>query len=349
MSEKIKIGFTALTDSAPLVVAKELGFFANLGLDVELCKEVSWSNIRDKLVFGEYQAAHLLAPMLMSCTLGLGGFKKPLCTAYSFGLNGNAISVSNAVFAELEAVADNLIDAPEQTASALASVIQQRAAAGLPKLRFAVVFPYSMHYYLLNHWLVRGGIALEQVDIMVVPPARVVQALAEDVIDGYCVGEPWNSHAALEGVGVTLITGYEIWNNAPEKVLGVTQEWADAHEDEHAKLVQALHQASAWIDQAENHPQLMTFLSQPEYVGVPQTALEYAFAGKVCHPTRQTCRLVPEFAKPYKDKANLPKIQDALWILTQMQTLGQIPQAVSIHHLATEVYRPDLTQTFLHI
>ncbi len=222
MLDKIKVGFSPLTDCAPLIVAKEEGFFAQEGLDVTLRKEVSWANIRDKLVYGEFDAAHMLAPMLMATTLGLGGVKKPLLTAYSFGLNGNAVIVSNVLYEAMVACEPRLIECPEKTASVLRQVVEARKEQSKAKLRFAVVFPFSMHYYLLNHWLQTAGVDLnEDVEVLVVPPSRVVQALDEGVIDGYCVGEPWNTHAVKRQVGVTIITGYEIWNNAPEKVLAV--------------------------------------------------------------------------------------------------------------------------------
>ncbi|HHS99316.1 MAG TPA: nitrate transporter, partial [Thiomicrospira sp.] len=188
MKDDLKIGFIPLTDSAPLVVAREEGFFEQFDLNVELVREVSWSNIRDKLVFGEFDAAHMLAPMLVSSTLGLGSVKKPLVTAYSFGLNGNAVSVSNDLYAEMTEVEPKIVLKPNECASVLKSVIKSRKKAGSEKLRFAVVFPYSMHNYLLRYWFSTAGISVgNDVEILVVPPSSVVQALDEGLIDGYCV------------------------------------------------------------------------------------------------------------------------------------------------------------------
>jgi len=196
MKDSLKIGFIPLTDSAPLVVAKEVGFFDKYDLNVELIKEASWSNIRDKLVFGEFDAAHMLAPLLISTSQGMGSVKKPLVTAYSFGLNGNAVSVSNDLYADLVSLESDIILKPKETALVLKRVIEARKLAGESLLRFAVVFPYSMHNYLLRHWFSSVGIEVgEDVEVLVVPPSSVVQALDEGLIDGYCVGEPWNTHA----------------------------------------------------------------------------------------------------------------------------------------------------------
>ena len=340
MGEVIRIGFSPLTDAAPLIVAKEQGFFAEQGLDIELCKEVSWANIRDKVVFGEYQAAHMLAPMLLSTTLGAAGsIKKPLVTGYSFGLSGNAVSVSNDLFDAMLHFESDLIHYPEKTAAVLKRVVDKRLAQSQPKLRFAVVYPFSMHYYLLNHWLQTGGLkASNDVEILVVPPSRVVQALEEGLIDGYCVGEPWNTHAVKKQVGVTLITGYEIWNNAPEKVLAVTKEWAQAHEGEHKKLIWALYQASAWIDEVTNREALFRLLSRVEYLDAPISSIENTYSGQVVHPQSGESRFIPSFAVPFQFYANFPWQSHAQWILQQMIELGQVEADIKLDDIADSVY-----------
>lgn len=344
----INIGFIPLTDSAPLVVAKELGFFEQEGLDVTLVREVSWSNIRDKLVIRELDAAHMLAPMLMSTTLGLGGVKKSLVTAYSFGLNGNAISVSNALYEALSDYEPKLVMEPALSATTLKKVIDYRAKTGMPKLNFAVVFPYSMHNYLLRYWLASAGIDVEKdLQIVVLPPSHVVQALEENIIDGYCVGEPWNTHAVKKKVGVTLITGYEIWNNAPEKVLGVTQEWAQKHPETHKKMIWAMYQASRWIDDANNREALVSMLTLPQYVGAPESSIQNALEGQVCNPACTTCRNIPNFSLPFKYQANFPWQSHAIWILEQMTRWRQWEGDRDAQQLAKEIYLTDLYREVL--
>lgn len=343
MSQVIKIGFSPLSDSAPLIVAKEKGFFEEQGLDVGLFKEVSWASMRDKLVFGEYQAAHLLAPMLMSSSLGINSVKKALVTGYSFGLNGNAISVSNSLFQEMQAFESSLIDSPDKTSKALKSVVDTRQAKAQPKLRFAVVFSFSMHYYLLNHWLQTGGLnSNEDVEILVIPPSIVVQAMEEGLIDGYCVGEPWNTHAVNKQVGVKIIAGYDIWNNAPEKVLGVTAEWASQNQDAHKKIIWALYQASAWINEEDNRAELFKMLSQPNYVGAPVSSLENAYSGRIEDPGTGDFRSIPGFSVPFQFYANFPWQSHARWILQQMIELGHVDVGIDLHELAQSLYLTGL-------
>lgn len=349
MNHNLKIGFVPLTDCAPLIVAKEQGFFNQHGLNVKLYKEASWSTIRDKLVFGEYDAAHLLAPMLMATTLGINSIKKPLVTAYSFGLNGNAISVSNDLFKQMHAYDPELIQYPERSAQVLKKVVENRESGEKSKLRFAVVFPFSMHYYLLNHWLKSGGLAVnEDVEILVVPPSNVVQAMEEGMIDGYCVGEPWNTHAVKSKVGVTVITGYEIWNNAPEKVLGVRADWAEQNQKVHEKLILSLYEASEWIDQQENRSLLIEYLSLPHYVGAPKSSIDNAIKGEVCNPICKTCRSVPNFTLPFQYHANFPWQSHAEWILNQMVNLNQISGDMDIKEVAKSCYLPDVYRRSIH-
>lgn len=345
MSEEIRIGFMPLTDSAPLIVAKAFGFFEAEGLSVSLKREVSWANIRDNLIFNEIDAAHMLAPMLMASSLGVGGIQSKLVTAYSFGLNGNAVSVSNALYAQMSLFEEHLVMHPSLCAPVLKKVIEQRKQSGLPALRFAVVFPFSMHNYLLRYWLASAGIDVDRdVKVTVVPPSRVVQALQEDLIDGYCVGEPWNTHAVKNKVGVTLITGYEIFNNAPEKVLAVKQSWANEQPEIHRKLVRALYQASQWIDDERNRDELKKLLSAPEYVGAPVESIENALNGEVCNPACSSCRKIEHFALPFKEQATLPSQAHAVWILQQMQRWGQISGAIDLEATAESVYWTDFYQ-----
>jgi len=346
--KQLKAGFISLTDSAPLIIAKEEGFFKKQGLDVALVREVSWSNIRDKLIFRELDAAHMLAPMLMSTTLGLGGVKKPLVTAYSFGLNGNAISVSNALFDALSDYEPELVLKPERSAEVLKKVIEYRQKAGLAKLTFAVVFPFSMHNYLLRYWLASVGVDVENdINIVVLPPSHVVQALEENIIDAYCVGEPWNTHSVKKQVGVTLITGFEIRHNAPEKVLGVTQQWAAENPEAHKKMIWALYQASQWIDQPDNRAKLIRYLSMPQYVAAPESSIQNALNGKVCHPTGTHCRSVPNFSLPFKNQANFPRQSHAVWILDLVKRWGQLNTESDLGALAAEIYLSDLYREVL--
>ncbi|MBF6057108.1 MULTISPECIES: CmpA/NrtA family ABC transporter substrate-binding protein [Thiomicrorhabdus] len=339
---QLMIGFIPLTDSAPLIIAQEEGFFADEGLEVTLSREVSWSNIRDKLMFGALDAAHMLAPMLLASSQGVGSVKKPLVTAYSFGLNGNAISVSNQIYAELEKLEPQLIMQPQATAVAMKKLVEQRKQQGDAPLRLAVVFPFSMHHYLLRFWLNSAGIDVDNdIQILVVPPPSVVQALEEDLIDGYCVGEPWNSHALEKGVGVPLISGYDIWNNAPEKVLGVRSQWAEANPQTHAALIRALYRASEWISQPQNRDEVIEYLTAPEYIGAPKNSIMNAFAGKLMSPDGTQVREVKRFTLPFRYQANFPWQSHAVWIVEQMQACGQLNEEMDAQAIAEQSYLTD--------
>ena len=208
--------------------AKERGYFSRHGLEVELSREVSWATVRDKVATGALDAAQMLAPMPFASTLGLGGLALPICTGLSLDLDGNAITVSEALYRRLaDADPEALIGRPLH-ATALRAVIEQDREAGRPPLRFGIVFPYSTHDLELRYWLASAGIDPERdVSLRVVAPPFMVQRLEEGHLDGYCVGEPWNALAAGRRSGRTLVTKHEIWNHSPEKVLGVSEEWLD--------------------------------------------------------------------------------------------------------------------------
>ncbi|HML30313.1 MAG TPA: CmpA/NrtA family ABC transporter substrate-binding protein, partial [Hyphomicrobium sp.] len=198
---QITAGFMPLLDSAILVIAKERGFAEAEGIDLTLVREMSWANIRDRLAVGHFQVAHMLAPMPIACNLGLTPLAVPTIVPMALGQGGNAVTVSNALWAEmLDKGAKDDFD-PAATGRALREVVIARASAA-NSLRFAVVHPYSGHNYELRYWLAACGIdPSRDIEIVIVPPPLMVDALASGNIDGYCVGEPWNTAAALLGRG----------------------------------------------------------------------------------------------------------------------------------------------------
>jgi ABC-type nitrate/sulfonate/bicarbonate transport system substrate-binding protein len=246
--KSLRIGIIPLTDAAPIVAAHEHGFFARHGLAVELSREPSWATVRDKLAAGALDAAHLLAPMALAASLGIGPYAEPIATGLSLGLGGDAICVSQALRARIPVLAGDAIGA----ARALAGVVAERRALGAPPLRLATVFPFSMHEYLLRDWLATAGIAPDRdVEIRVVPPPRMVEALEAGTIDGFCVGEPWSSVAVRQGTGSVVATAQDLWPHAPEKVLGVRLAWADRNAETHRALLRALIEAARWCTSRE--------------------------------------------------------------------------------------------------
>ncbi|NJD08068.1 MAG: ABC transporter substrate-binding protein [Methylococcaceae bacterium] len=336
---RLTLGFIPLTDCAPLVVAREKGLFRKYGLEVELSRQVSWANIRDKVAVGALDGAHMLAAMPIAISLGLGEIKTPIVAALSLDLNGNAITVSKDLYrrmaeADPEALADG-----RDSSRALAKVV----AAGRDPMHFAMVFPFSTHNYLLRYWLATAGIVPERdIRLTVVPPPYMVDALRSGDIDGYCVGEPWNEQAVAADVGRSLIADYDIWNNHPEKVFGVTREWAEAHPNTHQAVLMALLEAAAWIDRPENREEVVAILAQERYIAAPPEVVRMSMSGSFRHGIDAEPLAMPDFNVFHRYAANFPWQSHAVWFITQMYRWGQIDEAVNIRKLAEQVYRPDI-------
>lgn len=322
----VTLGFVPLTDCAPLAVAKETGIFARYDLDVTLSKEPSWANIRDKLALGIFDAAQMVAGMPLANSIGIGAIQYPTITALSLGLNGNAVTVSKTLYRELPE-----ISTPQATAKALQDLIMTRRRQGRPPLRLAVVYPYSSHHYLLRYWLASGGLEPDRdVQLCVVPPPQMVAQLKAGLIDGFCVGEPWNTQAVHAGIGNILLSSHQIWNNHPEKVLGVNLQWADRHPETHKALIKALLEASRWLADTSNHAELLHILSQTSYLGLPEEVLQ------------QSLTLAEEFNIFHRYAATFPWVSHAEWFLSQMLRWGQLDQAIDVASVAAAVYRPEI-------
>jgi len=340
--QKLELGFIPLTDCAPLVVAKEKGFFARQGLEVSLSRESSWANIRDKVCTGMLDGAQMLAAMpLMSALEGYSC--EPMVTSLSLDLNGNAITVSKELYARmLDAGKDDLKTA-SGSAIALRKVIEQDKAANLPPLTFAVVFPQSSHNYLLRYWMSSAGIDPDKdVRITVVPPPQITHYLRAGLINGCCVGEPWNSYAVSEGLGRTLITSYDIWNNHPEKVFAVTRNWAQRNPNTHQAILTALLEACEWLDRAENRREVCELLSAGRYVNAPIDVLEKSLTGTLQYSIDESARSTPDYNVFHRYAANFPWRSHALWFLTQMRRWGEIDDSINLENIAKSVYRPEV-------
>ncbi|HOV04522.1 MAG TPA: CmpA/NrtA family ABC transporter substrate-binding protein, partial [Kaistiaceae bacterium] len=221
-SVTVRAGFIPLIDAALLIAAAEKGFAAREGLELVLQRETSWANIRDRVAIGHFDVAHMLAPLPVAASLGLVPLPVPMIAPYALGLGGNAVTVSRALWEALEAAGAPSTGDPAATGAALAAVVSARAAAGHAPLTLAVVNAFSGHNYELRHWLAASGIdPWRDVQFAVVPPPFMADALAAGRIDGYCVGEPWNTVAASSGAGRIVTTKAAIWPKSLEKVLGM--------------------------------------------------------------------------------------------------------------------------------
>ena len=328
---KLKVGFIPIIDCAPVVLAEELGAFERQGLDVEIRREVSWANVRDKLALGLLDASHILAPLPLALTLGIDSVNVPLVNVMTLQLNGNALTLSQALWREIEEAAPELAaKGPPLDARAIAAVVAKRAAAGRPQLVLASVFPYSVQHYMVRLWLSSGGLDPDRdVRLTIVPPPHTVAHLSGGVIDGYCVGEPWNQQAQALGIGRIVLTGPDIWKGMPEKVLGTTEAFAEKNPGTLRALIKALLEAAQWLDDPANRNETARVLSQPRYLNMPAAVMQ--------------CTLgLPDFHVFHRKFANFPWRSHADWFLAQMVRWGQVSPSVDIKATSDRVYRTDI-------
>jgi nitrate/nitrite transport system substrate-binding protein len=340
----MRIGFIALTDCAPLIVAKEKGFFDRHGLDVTLVREPSWANMRDKVALGALDAAHMLAPMPLAATLGAGGWKKPQITSFVLNLNGNAVTISARLWNRLVEAEPALVHDRHEAGNVLRRLIAADRKAGRPKLNFASVFNYSSHQIQLRYWLASAGIDPDRdVQLVIVPPPQMTDRLAAGEIDGFCVGDPWNSLAVLRGVGRILISGYEIWNNRIEKVIGTNRDWVERNPLTHKQMLMALIEAAEWLDRPENRLEGVEIMAKPDYIG-PEAAeaIRLSMLGVVRYGLDVSPEHMPDFFVFSRYSANFPWRSQAEWYLTEMRRWKLIDPATDIAATADAVYRTDL-------
>ncbi len=343
MTQPLRIGFIPLVDAAALIVAVDKGFARDEGLDVELAREVSWSNVRDKLNIGLFEAAHLLAPVAIASSLGLGHVKVPIVAPFNLGINGNAITVSPALHAAIMSELDGDPTDPMATAQALRRVAVARARAGADPLTFGMTFPFSTHNYQLRFWMAAGGVDPdEDVRLVVLPPPYMVESLANGHVDAFCVGAPWNSVAVDLGIGHILHFASDILQRAAEKVLGIRQIWADKNPEIVAALTRAHVRAAAFIEAPENRDETTAILAKPERIGVSPEVLQRTLDGKLKVSPDGTWRESSRYLLVGREHAGRPDPAQAAWLYAQMVRWGQT--AISPVALATakSVFRPDL-------
>lgn len=344
MSEKrLRIGFIPLTDAAALIVAVDKGFCAAEGLDVELVREVSWSNIRDRFIIGMFDAAHLLAPVAVATSLGLGHVKVPIVSSFGLGVNGNAITVSPSLHAAIAAAADGNILDPMVSARALARVVAERKAKGLEPLTFGMTFPFSTHNYHIRFWMAAGGVDPdEDVRLVVLPPPFMVESLANKYVDGFCVGAPWNSVAVDLGIGFILHFVSEIFSRAAEKLLAVRAQWANDNPDVLIRLTRAHGRAADYIEDVANREEVSAMLAAPSRIDVTPEVIRRTLDGRMKVSPDGTVRSNDRYLLVGRDGAARPDPVQAAWLYAQMVRWGQAPLSGELLAGAKAVFRPDL-------
>ena len=339
----LTLGIIPLTDCAPIVVAYEKGFFKKYGLDVSVSKEASWANIRDKVSIGALDGAHMLAGMPIAATLGVGALPKHTVTAFSMDLNGNGITVSNELYERMMQADPEAMKHRPTTAVALKKVIDADKKAGREPMTFAQVFPVSTHNYQIRYWMASAGIDPDQdVRLIVIPPPQMVANLQSRNIVGYCVGEPWNQRAVELGIGKSVVTSYELWNNNPEKVFGVNQDWADKHPNTHKAVVKALIEAAEWADRAENRKEVVRIIAAKSYVNAPVEVVDNSMTGTWRYSKDEAPASLPDFNVFQRYAANFPWQSHAAWFITQMYRWGQLDKPLDIRKAAASIYLPGL-------
>ena len=357
--DELKLGFIKLTDMAPLAIAKELGFFEEEGLYVTLEPQANWKVLLDRVISGELDGAHMLAGQPIAATIGFGT-KAEIVTPFSMDLNGNAVTVSNDVWAMMKPNVPAAEGKPVHPikADALKPVVDKFRGDG-KTFNMGMVFPVSTHNYELRYWLAAGkihpgfyspsdvsGQIKADVLLSVTPPPQMPATLEAGTIHGYCVGEPWNQAAVFKGIGVPVVTDYEIWKNNPEKVFGITKVFAEKNPKTTLALTKALIRAAMWLDENNNANRMkaVEILSKPEYVGADAKVIANSMTGTFEYEKGDK-RAVPDFNVFFRHFANYPYYSDAVWYLTQMRRWGQIPEGKPDDWYATtakSVYRPEI-------
>ena len=335
----LSIAFVPLTDSAVLVAAREKGFAAEQGIDLSLVRSESWATLRDRLVFGQVQAAHMLAPLAIAVTLGLSQHPCALAAPFKLNLNGNALVMSTAFAAALDPDAARRIDDPVATAHDFA------AAIGLHHRKpvIGIVHRFSSHALMLRYWLAFAGIDPDRdVVLRVLPPSLMVAALDAGEIDGFIAGEPWGSAAIARGLAEMVFAGVRIWQRGVEKVLAFRRDWLEANGPVVDRLLIALSRAAHWCDDPANREELALLLSLPPYVDQPPPLLMPALAGGIVPQPGHGALALSDFMMFGREAAGFPWRSQALWIYSQLVRWGLAPPDAATERAATEVFRSDV-------
>ena len=306
-------------------------------------REVSWSNVRDKLNIGLFDAAHLIAPVAIASSLGLGHVKVPIVAPFGLGVNGNAITVSPALHAALKDVTEGDMLNPMESARALARVVAARKARGEQPLTFGMTFPFSTHNYQLRFWMAAGGVDPdEDVRLVVLPPPYMVESLQNNHVDAFCVGAPWNSVAVDLGIGHILHFVSEILSRAAEKVLAVRQNWADENPDVLTRLLRAHQRAADFVEDEKKRDEVARLLAAPNRIDVEPEVIRRTLDGRLKVSPQGEYRSDPRYLLVGRSGATRPDPAQAAWLYAQMVRWGQAPLSCDMLVAAKAVWRPDL-------
>lgn len=331
----LRLGFLPLVDCAPLVVAREYGLFSKYGLDVTLSREVGWATVRDKIIYGELDASQAVAGLAHAATYGLGSIVCPCVTALVIDSNANGITLSNELFR-----------LGVRDAKSFRLVIEKER----PNRTFALgtVNPFSSHNFLLRQWLRSGGISPDRdVRIVIVPPSQMCQNLKAGHLDGFCVGEPWNSVAVQSKIGWTVSISTELSPSHPDKILMVQKRFSEEHHEQHEALLAALLEACSFCDDKTNAKAIAEILSRTQYIGIATKAILPSLTGiyDFGHGRKE---VIEDFVAFHRNHVNEPTPEKEAWVRSHLSNNGfvKIPPTMSNARLGT-IFRADLFQRAL--
>lgn len=338
--DPFRIGFLPLVDAALPILAKELGLAEEQGIDLELVRDMSWATVRDRLIYGGTDAAHLVAPLALSTTLGLDRPAVPMAVPFVLGLNGNAVTIAPPL-AEAIGASDGLLDSVT-LGQRLAALITLRAREG-SRLRFGVVHRYSSHNYMLQYWLRGSGVDVARdVEIVTIAPPFAAEALSLREIDGICVGEPWNSVAVERGVGVIINVTSHIWLRGVEKVLAMQAARAEAEPEIVHRMIRALHKAGEVFIDPARYSDNAAILAGAKYLDGSAELIERAIADRITLAAGQEPVHIPDFMFQHREAANFPWVSQAAWLYAQMVRAGHVVKSDAGYAAAQRVFRPDI-------
>ncbi len=319
----LRLGFVALSDAAPLIAAKLLEFGHAHGLTLELCRQPSWAAVRDKLLSGDLDAAHVLYGLVYGVQLGLGGPQTDMAVLMVLNRNGQAITLSTRL---ADALAEH------------GSLPKALATLGRKPV-FAQTFPTGTHAMWLSYWLASQGVhPLRDIESVVIPPPQMVAALSEEKLDGLCVGEPWNAMAEAKGVGRTVAYTSEVWPDHPEKVLACRHNFVDEKPNTARALVQTMLEACRWLDGAGHREEIAHWLARPEFIGIDEALIAARLGNEIAAsaPHGLPVRFFENGA------VNYPRAAEGAWFLTQFERWGMIDARADYAEIAARINQTQL-------
>lgn len=344
-TRNLTIGFLPLVDACLPILAHEHGFAEEEGLSLTFHRDVSWATVLDRLLYGHTDAAHMVGPLAIATTLGIGRPAQPLVAPFVLGLNGNGITLRKDLAARVAPAAG--FGDPKIVGAALKLAADEALAAGR-RLRFGVVHRYSGHNYKLRYWLAASGIRPdEDVEIITVAPPFVADSLASGEIDGACVGEPWNSLCVERDVGTIVLATAQIWRRGVEKVLAMRQTTLDSRRDETERLIRAMRRAGQHFVDPANWQANAAILARPEYLAADERLIARAISDRLVLVHGGPQVHFPDFMFQYSEAANFPWNSQAAWLYSQMVRWDQLAYSDEAARKAAAVFRPDVYRSAL--